>query len=176
MKNIFIILFLLLAQLSSSQRYKGAVDIGFASGAGEVAHNRFELSAINGFQFNDWLYAGVGITAQLWQVYNEVSMPLFINVQTVLNKGVISPLADLRVGYSFDFSSSPIINRIDKEGVYLNPSFGFRWALCKRSAFRFTAGYLFQRGAFNYFNGHSPMLQHYELSLHSLVARLGVEF
>lgn len=177
MKKTIIILFLFVVCQTSfyAQKYRGVVDLGFAAGAGSSNWNRGDLSFVNGVQFNNWLYSGVGVGLQFWQGTHDVSMPVFANIEGALNKGKISPFADLKIGYNFDLSEKSKRDFLSTSGIYLNPSIGFRWAIEGRKALRLSTGYLFQAGTFLQ-NGGTLNAFSDNLRLHGLVAKIGFEF
>lgn len=177
MKKTIIILFLLVVCQTSfyAQKYRGVVDLGFAAGAGNSSWNRGDLSFVNGVQFNNWFYSGVGVGLQFWQGTHNVSMPVFANIEGTLNKGKISPFADLKIGYNFDLSGKSKRDFLSTSGIYLNPSIGFRWAIEGRKALRLSTGYLFQAGTFLQ-NGGTLNAFSDNLRLHGLVSKIGFEF
>ena len=173
-KTIIISLSLFGATAVSAQSYKGVVDLGFIAGAGKLGLNRFETSMINGVQFNDWLYAGVGIGLQVRQpVYDlMISAPIFASIEGVLAKEFLSPFFEIRLGYTVTLTE---YNKfyIGKEGVYFNPSIGFKWNLNGKNAMRFSTGYLLQ--TINV--GNNILLPFTQIERkNSLVARVGFEF
>lgn len=177
MKKIIIILFLCIVYQTSfyAQKYRGIVDLGFASGAGSSSWSRGDLSLVNGIQFNDWFYCGVGVGLQVWQGIHNVSMPTFANIEGVLNKGKISPFIDLKIGYNFDLSEKSKRDFLSTGGLYLNPSIGFKWAIQGRKALRLSTGYLFQSGTFMQNDGTLNAFPD-NLHLHGLVSKIGFEF
>ena len=173
-------LVLLSVTVTSAQCYRGSLELGFATGA-TGPHNsqtetsvtsRFETSVINGLQFNEWLYAGVGVGLQVWQVTHDVSMPVFLSLEGVLNKGAISPFTEIRSGYTIALNEVDRL-RLDKDGVYFNLSIGFKCKYNDNNAIKFSTGYLFQVGDITLYE-----LDQHEIQwrMHSLVARVGLEF
>ena len=173
-KTIIISLSLLGITTISAQSYRGSVDLGFVAGTGSLGLNRFETSVINGLQFNDWLYAGVGVGLQVRQpVYDlMISAPIFASIEGVLEKELLSPYFEIRLGYTITLTE---FNQfcIGKEGVYFNPSVGFKWKLNGQNVMRFSTGYLLQT-----INVGQNILFPFEkiLRKNSLVARVGFEF
>lgn len=170
-KTIIVFLSLLGASAASAQSYRGSVDLGFVAGVGL---NRFETSVINGLQFNEWLYAGIGIGFQVRQPVSAlmISAPIFASIEGVLNKEIISPFFEIRLGYTLTFSEFNY-NYIGKEGVYFNPSIGFKWKYNGKNAMRFSTGYLLQTVDI----GRNVLIPFSEnLRKNSLVARVGFEF
>lgn len=153
--------------------YKGTVELGYAAGAGDVAHNRMELLTVHGFQLNKNFSLGIGTGLQVWQVSDDITIPIFLDAEALLPKGVISPFASIRLGY--------VVNTRDefffpKQGVYFNPSVGFRWAVEGNKAFRLNVGYLLQSSDFIH-NAHLPYNQFSErIFFHALSAKVSFEF
>lgn len=153
--------------------YKGTVEMGFAAGVGEMAHNRFELLTVHGFQLDKNFSLGIGTGLQVWQVTNDVTIPIFLDAEAILPKGLISPFASLRIGYVVNTEHDYFL---PKEGVYFNPSVGFRWAIDGDKAFRLNVGYLLQ-GSKIVRNYHSPYNRFNEnIFFHALSAKVAFEF
>ena len=179
-KTIILGLGLLSVTVISAQSYRGSVDVGFATGAaGPLSDkaetsvtSRFETSVINGLQFNEWLYAGLGVGLQVWQVTHDVSMPVFVSVEGVLNKGAISPFTEIRSGYTIALNEIDTY-RLGKDGAYFNLSIGFKWKHNDNNTIKFSTGYLFQVGDITR-SELNPLRIRWRM--HSLVARVGLEF
>lgn len=153
--------------------YKGSIELGFAAGAGETAHNRGEFLIVNGYQFNNRLSAGIGTGIQLWQLSNRVTIPIFADIEATFMKKIITPYTSIRVGYNINTQREDFL---PKEGVYFSPTIGFRWGMSEYNALKLGVGYLLQSSdiirnygsPFNAFNE--------KVFFHSLVARVGFEF
>ena len=181
-KNLYIICVLLLAlfgplELSAQEYgvnkgYKGSVELGFAAGAGTVGHNRGEFIHVSGYQFNKWLSVGVGVGIQVWQVTQQVTLPLFIDIESIFMEKTISPYVNLRTGYCWGLSQDEML---PKDGVYFSPTVGFRWGISYKMALKLGVGYLMQS---------SDILQNYhtlnqfeeKIYFHSLIAKVAFEF
>lgn len=129
--------------------YKSYVDFGYAIGAGDYGMDRLSVSFVNGIQFNPYLYVGMGAAVNYYIRGDDIGIPIFTNVRGHFSKGVISPFADLRVGYS------PLI---DAKGFYFSPSFGCRFGLSERAGLNISVGYEMQWANVVSYHGYG----HYE--------------
>lgn len=152
--------------------YKGSVELGFAAGAGEVAHNRGELLIVNGYQLNKRFSVGLGTGIQFWQVTQQVTLPVFADFEATFMQTTISPYADLRLGYCWALSKDEIL---PKEGIYFSPTIGFRWGINQNSALKLGVGYLVQGSEIT--RNFSTLNAFVEtIYFHSLVAKVAFEF
>lgn len=158
--------------LTVQKGYKGSIETGFAAGAGEVGHNRGEFLLVNGYQFNPWFSAGIGTGIQVWQVTQQVTLPLFANFETTFMQETISPYADLRLGYCWGLSKDEVL---PKDGIYFSPTVGFRWGMNNHTALKLGVGYLVQGSKIEQ-NFHTPNQFRETIYLHSLVAKVVFEF
>ena len=152
--------------------YKGSFEVGFAAGAGEAGHNRGEFLLVNGYQFNEYLSAGIGTGIQVWQVTQQVTLPLFADVEATFMQKTISPYADLRLGYCLGLSQD---DYLPKDGIYFSPTVGFRWGMNKNTALKLGAGYLVQGSKIKQ-NYQTPNQFTETTYFHSLVAKVAFEF
>lgn len=153
--------------------YKGSVEVGFAAGAGEEGHNRGELIMINGFQFNRWLSVGIGTGIQVWQVSQQVTLPLFADIEATFMQKTISPFADLRLGYCWGLSQDDFL---PKDGIYFTPTVGFRWGMKNNNtALKLGVGYLVQGSKIKQ-NYQTPNQFTENIFFHSLIAKIAFEF
>lgn len=159
-------------ELSVEKGYKGSIEVGFAAGAGEVAHNRGEFLLVNGWQFNKWLSVGIGTGIQVWQVTQQVTLPLFADIEVTFMQKTISPYANLRAGYCWGLSQDDFL---PKDGAYFSPMIGFRWGMKKNTALKLGAGYLVQGSNIKQ-NYQTPNQFTETMYFHSLVAKVAFEF
>lgn len=138
-------------------------DAGFAFGLGDKKSNKFVSSLSAGYRFNANGYLGIGGGLEIWED-DEKSIPIFghLRINTSMNK--ISPLFDLRLGYSFS----------NIEGIYFSPSLGASFKITSRFIIKATAGYILQRADlkeyFHFTTNEKSTL------LHNISFRLGFEF
>lgn len=152
--------------------YKGSVELGFAAGAGDAGHNRMEVLMVNGYQFNRWLSAGIGTGIQVWQVTQQVTLPLFADFEATFMQKTIAPYANLRLGYCFGLTYDDVI---PKDGVYFSPTVGFRWGVGRNTAWKLGVGYWVQGSDIKQ-NYGTPNEFTERIFFHSLVAKLAFEF
>lgn len=164
--------FALAQENTTSKKYKGSFEIGFAAGAGEMGHNRGEFLLVNGYRFNHWLSAGIGTGIQVWQVTQQATLPLFADLEVTFMKKTISPYADLRLGYCWGLSEDEVL---PKDGVYFSPTVGFRWGMNANTALKLGVGYLVQ-GSKIMQNPFTPNAFTETTYFHSLVAKVAFEF
>ena len=160
------------AELPVLKGYKGSVELGFAAGAGDAGHNRMEMLLVNGYQFNRWLSAGIGTGIQLWQVTQQLSLPLFADLEATFMQKTIAPFVNLRIGYCVSLTYNILI---PKNGIYFSPTVGFRWGVGRNTAWKLGVGYLMQSNDVKENYGTpNEFTEHY--FFHSLVAKLAFEF
>ena len=154
-------------EYTQQKGYKGSFEVGFAS-----SYNRGEFLLVNGYQFNHWLSCGIGTGIQVWQVSNDVTLPLFADFEATFLRKDISPYADFRIGYCFGLSTE---DPLPKEGIYISPTIGFRWGVSRKLALKLGAGYLVQ-GNEEKMNFQTPNEFTETTYFHSLVAKVAIEF
>ena len=97
------------SEFSTTEGYKGSFEIGFAAGAGDAGHNRGEFLITNGYQFNRYFSAGIGTGIQVWQVTQQVTLPLFADLEATFMQKTISPYANVRLGYCFALTEDEVL-------------------------------------------------------------------
>ena len=122
-------------QMGLKSGYKGFVDVSYAFGVGHLNLDRAEFSTIHGYQFNPYLFLGMGVGVNYYLHNSDGVVPIFANVKGTFLKGNITPFLDMRLGYSVG----------DVEGVYVNPSLGCRFGVGKRTGINISLGYTLQR-------------------------------
>lgn len=152
--------------------YKGSFEVGFAAGAGDTGHNRGEFLLVNGYQFNDWFSAGIGTGIQVWQVTQQVTLPVFADFEATFMHKTISPYADLRLGYCWGLSED---DALPKDGIYISPTVGFRWGMGRNTALKLGVGYLVQGSKIKQ-NYLTPNQFTETIYFHSLIAKIAFEF
>lgn len=107
-------------QDESVSGYRGFVDAAFTLGVGDAGTDRVELATVHGYQFNPYLFAGVGVAGHYYlsDGFSNVALPIFADLRGEYNTGKVTPFVDFRIGYSID------INEI--KGLYVAPSVGVR--------------------------------------------------
>lgn len=115
--------------------YKGFVDLGYAIGVGSWGVDRVEFTTAHGYQFNPYLFGGIGLGVNYYTESELCNLPIFANIRANLLDAKITPFVDFRIGYSV----------LDVEGLYLAPSVGCRFALTRKMAVNLGVGYTLQR-------------------------------
>lgn len=123
--------------------YKGFVDLGYAIGVGDWGLDRVEFTTAHGYQFNPYLFAGVGFGVNYYTDADLCNIPIFANVRANLLNAKITPFVDVKIGYSV----------VDIEGFYFAPSVGCRFALTPRMAINLGVGYTMQKADIYYTYG-----------------------
>lgn len=115
--------------------YRGLFDLGYSVSTDVSELDRLELATSQGYQFNPYLFLGVGGGVSYFYDQSSVCFPVFINPRVDFNTGKISPFIDLKGGYTFGE---------DVEGLYISPSAGARFALTNGGVVNFSVGYTLQ--------------------------------
>ena len=123
--------------------YRGIIDFGYGVAAGYDSEGRIEISTAHGYQFNKYLFAGVGIGFNYFHYYDEFNVPIFADLRGTLpiNNTKIAPYVDMRIGYSLG----------DYEGFYFSPSVGVRFGIGKDAGISFSIGYELQNYNYDYY-------------------------
>lgn len=75
------------------------------------------LSTSHGYQFNDWLFTGLGLNFQYNSTIKSHIIAPFFQGRTDLKFGKFTPFGDLRLGFSCTSGG----------GVYFSPNIGYRF-------------------------------------------------
>lgn len=124
---------------SLREGYRGMFDLGYSLSVDVAQLNRIEFSTSHGYQFNPYLFLGVGGGLSFFydgDVESTVSFPIFINPRIDFNTGKVSPFIDLKGGYTFGEYV---------KGLYISPSIGARIAVSDKAAVNFSMGYTLQQ-------------------------------
>ncbi len=127
-------------QYSINTGYKGFIDIGYGIGVGDLGEDRFEVLTSHGYQFNPYLYIGIGFGISYYHKAELWNLPVFGNIRGTLpvRNSRVTPFVDLKIGYS----------AIDVEGFYCSPSVGLRIATGARTGLNIGIGYEMQKTEF----------------------------
>lgn len=116
--------------------YKGFIDLAYTFGTGDYGLDRLELSTSHGYQFNPYLYAGIGVGLNYYVTPELLSVPIFFNPRLTIPTGsLVSPFVDLKIGYTVSS---------DIKGFYLSPSVGARFSVAENKAINLSLGYSLQ--------------------------------
>lgn len=122
--------------------YKGLVEFGYGIGVGDFGEDRIEFQTAHGYQFNPYLFAGVGAGVSYYHDGELFSVPIFADLRGSLpiNNSRVAPFIDFKIGYAVT----------DVEGFFFSPAAGFRVAIGNRSGFNFSIGYEMQKYSWSY--------------------------
>lgn len=118
-----------------SAGYRGFVDLGYTIGTGTFGEDRVEFATSHGYQFNPYVYLGLGAGAHYYYNSEIVEIPIFAHVRSEFLNNSISPFFDFKIGYSL----------YDASGFYMTPSVGCRFALGNRNGISVGLGYTMQK-------------------------------
>lgn len=86
---------------SIEKGYKGMFDIGYGLGVGDIeGTNRVGFTTIHGYQFNPYVFTGVGIGLNYYHEAEGINIPIFANVRATMPIKKVAPFFDFRIGYS----------------------------------------------------------------------------
>ncbi len=149
MKRLFITaVAILLASVCSFARQPERGYRGFAEWTNRVYHTDGYwskthyvpgISTSHGYQFNPWLFAGIGIDYSLADSYfyshhydfTSYFLSVFADVRTDLQFGKLTPFADIRLG----------VNATSTGTVYFSPSIGYRFNWGRKVGINLGVGY-----------------------------------
>lgn len=115
--------------------YRGFVDFGGTIGTGTYGVSRVEVSNSHGYQFNPYIFFGVGF-GYGYYVDSEVhEIPVFGHLRSEFLNRRVSPFFDFKAGYAV----------YDAMGFYMNPSVGCRIRLPRRGGISVSVGYTMQK-------------------------------
>ena len=146
--------------------YRGFVDIGLTT-AGYGYDSRGEFSTSHGYQFDPYLYAGMGTGIHLYGD-SRILVPIFADVRYTFMNRTVSPYVNLRTGYSFKLHGD-----IDG-GYYLSPTGGLRIMLRESFALNLAMGYSLQKIEIGEL--YSDVWVYNKMNADGFIIRLGIEF
>lgn len=160
MKKYYLLLALLLAcGTASAQKthYQGEVVINYGLGVGDIRLSREGVFLINGFRFNPYFSAGVGIGLDYLYAGKEesyLSLPLFADLKFYVP---LSPKVDLLAwfdgGYSFGLKGEKFSGiDIDIQGLMISPGLGVNVKSTERIALNIGLCYINQKCTLSYQN------------------------
>ena len=113
--------------------YRGMLDVNYALGIGEHSINRFGLSTVHGYDFNRYIFTGIGVGFNYFYDSESFNLPIFADARFLLPfEDNAAFFLDCRIGYSL----------LDADGLYMSPSFGLRFG--RKTAITLSVGYDFQ--------------------------------
>ncbi len=131
-------------------------EVGIIAGNNEnVEGSAYSISTVNGYRFNSYFGAGIGIGID---GYDRMTlMPVFLSLRGNLNKNKVTPFYFLNAGYSAAWANDDtpgITYDYVRGGFMLQPGLGYMFAL-KNMALYFDIGYKLQKSdiSYSYENG-----------------------
>lgn len=121
--------------------YRGFVEFGITAGA---EFNKWTLTTSHGYQFNPHLFAGIGLGAQRYHKVKAGAIPFFAHFRSEIFKNPSLPFADIKIGYSIG----------DAQGLYFEPTIGYRFAISGYKGLSLGVGYSLQRSEDIYNNAY----------------------
>ena len=148
--------------------YRGIIDFGYGVGVGDVAEGRVEIATTHGYQFNKYLFAGIGVGLNYFHDSELFNVPIFADLRGTLpiSNTKIAPYVDMRIGYSV----------ADVEGFYFNPSVGVRFGVGKDAGISFGIGYELQNCDVIYYGGSYDYYYVETGNAGAVTFRLGFDF
>jgi hypothetical protein len=115
--------------------YRGFVDIGYTIGIRtDINCGRLELTTSQGYQFNPYLFLGLGVGAHYFIGPESYAMPIFADIRANFSRGKVIPFSGLKIGYVAG----------ERNGLYLNSFVGGKFMITSKFAFNLSFGYTYQ--------------------------------
>jgi hypothetical protein len=134
--------------------YKGLVETGYQIGVGDYGIDRLKLNIINGYQFNQYLYLGLGTGVRHYYDEGTTLAPIFTDFRVNFLDRKISPYISIGIGYSFNAEY-----HFEDVGLMFNPSVGVSFKLLKKTAVNVALDYEMQQAEYydygNYYHEKS---------------------
>ena len=163
MKKIALILVIALLPYCINAQTKGyEKSIGVYSniGVGKYSNTAFGINMINGYRFNDYFYAGIGIGVSYHSGISSVfinkrtfqndifrkdsyPVPIYAHLRTDLSKSGVRPFLTFNAGYTID------LNR-HAPGLMLEPAFGVEIPINVKQSILLSVGFNLQRHKYYY--------------------------
>ncbi|WP_031527386.1 hypothetical protein [Dyadobacter crusticola] len=111
-----------------------------------VTTSAFSFQTTNGYKFNQWVYTGVGIGADLYAV--QTFVPVVLSLRGDLtSKGSKIPFYFLEGGYGFNATSNDVDSVRFGGGATFSAGLGLKLLFSGNTGFVIGAGYRFQRSS-----------------------------
>ncbi len=148
--------------------YKGFIEGGYTIGVGDYDLGRLELITTHGYQFNQYIFAGVGAGFKYYTDDELWAYPIFGDIRANILNNSISPFVDFKIGYAAG----------DADGFFLTPSVGCRFGFKNNCAMTVSVGYEMQKGtiySYYYYGGYYYDDESTE-TIGGLALKVGFEF
>jgi len=133
---------------------KGFVESGYTIGVGKDHEGRIPLWATIGYQFNPYLFIGVGTGENYFHDSKQYGIPVYGDIRAYLPVSWVGPFIDAKIGASM----------ADVKGFYIRPSAGCRFGATNNTALILSIGYEHQH------------INESDLDLGGIVLNVGFEF
>ena len=110
---------------------KGFIESGYTIGVGKGHEGRIPLLATIGWQFNPYLFIGVGSGENYFHDSKQYGIPVYGDIRANLPISWVSPYIDVKIGASM----------ADVKGFYIRPSAGCRFGATNNTALILGIGY-----------------------------------
>ncbi len=126
-------------------------DIGLLFGQSHIGSNAsLSLNMINGYQFNQYLMAGIGVGLD---IYGEIStLPIYASARGLLTNKKVAPYYFFNTGYALAWANNNVSDvNYSKTlgGLMIQPGIGYQFNMA-HSALLIGLGYRWQKATFEY--------------------------
>ncbi len=111
-----------------------------------ITTSAFSFQTTNGYRFNQWLYTGIGVGADLYAV--QTFVPIVLSIRgDFRNTGTKIPFYFVEAGHSINATSNDVVNIKYRGGATFAVGAGLKLLFHQSTAFVVGVGYRFQRSA-----------------------------
>ncbi len=145
--------------------YRGFIDVAYLLGDCNIIDDchRLEVTTSHGYQFNPYIYAGLGVGFNVYKDFGLGTLgvfPVFAHFRYDILNRRITPFYECTIGYSFG----------DIEDIYASTALGCRFGLANNKAINVSVNYSSQ--AFDFTDGQYI----YSTNMGGLGLKIGFEF
>jgi opacity protein-like surface antigen len=165
---------------AQSKGYEKSIEIGYAVGVGKYNNDIINLSMINGYRFNNTLFAGIGVGVGYSNALNGVDIstlgitteyrtdailiPIYANIKANLSKdSKISPFLSLNVGYTINANQY----LKDAPGFHIQPNFGIDFKITDKTSIYGLVGFNLQHFDYSYTRNVGTTTSDWEITTNS---------
>ncbi len=114
--------------------YKCYFEFGYGLGVGQNRTDRIQMLTTHGYQFNPYLFAGIGIGGNDYIDFEKWSMPVFADLRGSLpiENSRLAPFVDFKIGYSLSDNI---------KGFFFSPMIGTRFGITEKTGVNLGFGY-----------------------------------
>lgn len=178
--------------LFAQKGYEKSIEVGASIGVGEYSNNTFGVSMINGYRFNDYVFAGVGVGFGYSNALSGVNIkdgsttesrvdaylvPVFANIKVNLSTAKTSPFIQVNTGYTFDVEQY----LRDAPGFMIEPAIGVNFNTNNNNAVYAMAGFNLQHNEYSYLRNVGSTTDDWDITtksemLKAISLRIGFKF